>query len=299
MKILIFGASGFLGRSLLPRLLEDTYIKSITAITHETPLNIQSEEKLSVISVNDFFAVGSKAAQLRYDTVICLAGRTYSQTSDERIIKESNLDMPKRIVDMCIRVGTDHFILASSINVRLLNRHNRGYPLYKKSAEDYVAGSCLPYTILRPSLIFGPNDAGFSRLVRHIKKHRLMPVFGDGRKLEQPIHVNEAAAFFHQAAVSPAACAAVEIGGLEAMTYDDMLLKIAAALKRKIMLLHIPARPLCILMEFLERRGLGLPVNSEQIAHIDTDLDIDNASALRRYNVSLQPFDKLLAAMDL
>jgi NADH dehydrogenase len=171
--------------------------------------------------------------------------------------------------------------------------------LYKKAAEDYVAGSGLPYTVLRPSLIFGLEDAGFSRLVRHIKKHRLMPVFGDGRKLEQPIHVNEAAAFFHQAAVSPAAGTAIEIGGLEAMTYDDMLLKTAAALKRKIMLLHIPARPLCVLLEFLERHRLGLPINSEQIAHIATDLDIDNSAALRRYNVSLQPFDKWLAAMDL
>jgi hypothetical protein len=47
-------------------------------------------------------------------------------------------------------------------------------------------------------------------------------------------------------------------------------------------------------LEFLEQRGFELPVHSEQILHIDTDLNIDNTRALRRYDVKLTCFDDLL-----
>ncbi|MDR1946519.1 MAG: NAD-dependent epimerase/dehydratase family protein [Desulfovibrio sp.] len=295
MNILVIGASGFLGRSLLPLLLHDERVDSVTAITHNAPLPRQfTGSKLTALSVKKFFRPEFDRTERHYDTVICLSGRTYSQTRDEAVIRESNLDLPMRIINFCRERQAGHLILASSINVRFAAAHNRGYPLYKKQAEEYLAASGVPYTIFRPSLIIGRGDAGFSRLIRYIRNHRLVPVFGNGRKLEQPIHVDEAAAFFHQAAVFPPVNAVFEIGGMEAMTYNTMLFRIADILQRRIRLLHIPARPLYLGLTLLERIGLGLPVNSEQIMHIDTDLDIDNTKALQQYNVKLTAFECLL-----
>ena len=295
MNILIFGATGFLGRSLLPLLLGDERVESVTAVTHRTTLAPEvSGKKLTSVSGDDFFSARATAAKAGFDVVICLAGLTHSRTTNENEMRKANLDVPLRIIDFCGAAGTGHVILASSINARLAQTRQRGYAFYKKRVEDHLVASGLPYTIFRPSLIFGRGDEGFSRLVRHIKKHRLMPVFGDGQKLEQPIHVDEAAAFFHQAAVSPPANGIFEVGGLEAMSYDAMLLRIADVLQRRIKLFHIPAAPLCMALEFLEQCGLELPIHSEQIVHIDTDLDIDNTRALRRYDVKLTCFDDLL-----
>ncbi|MDR2123906.1 MAG: NAD-dependent epimerase/dehydratase family protein [Desulfovibrio sp.] len=295
MNILIFGATGFLGRSLLPLLLNDQRVDAITAATHNVPLpRTLAGNKLTTLPVEEFFYTDPDRAHQFYDTVICLSGRTYSQTRDETAIRESNLDLPKRIIDFCLERQVKHFILASSINVRFAAEHNRGYPLYKKQAEEYLTASGIPYTIFRPSLIFGKGDEGFSRLINYIQNHRLVPVFGDGQKLEQPIHVDEAAAFFHQAALSPPADTVFEIGGLEAMTYDAMLLKIAEVLQRRIRLVHIPAGILYRVLCLLEHLGLGIPIHSEQIMHIDTDLDIDNTKALQQYHVKLTAFEDLL-----
>jgi NADH dehydrogenase len=295
MNILIFGATGFLGRSLLPLLLGDERVESITAVTHRTALAPEvAGKKLICVSNDAFFSARATTVKADFDVVICLTGLSYSTTTNENKIKEANLDVPLRIIDFCREIGAGHVILASSINARLARTRQRGYAFYKKQVEDHLVASGLPYTLFRPSLIFGRGDEGFSRLIDHIKKHRLMPVFGDGRKLEQPIHVDEAAAFFHQAAVSRSADDILEIGGLEAMTYDAMLLRIADVLQRRIKLFHIPSAPLCMALEFLERRGIELPIHSEQIAHIDTDLDIDNTRALQRYEVKLTCFDDLL-----
>ena len=298
MNILIFGASGFLGRNLLPRLLGDSRVARVTAVTHRTPLALNAaDDKLTCLAVEDFFSSQASASRQSFDVVVCLCGRTYSQTSNEAIIKNSNLDTPVRIIDRCRDIGVGHIILASSINARLYaEKYSRNYSLYKKMVEEYLVASGLPYTIFRPALIFGAGDAGFSRLVSHIRKFTCVPVFGDGQKLEQPVHVRETADFFYQAALSSPANAIFEIGGLEAMTYDEMLSKIAAALKRRINLLHIPIKPLLLTLSFMERLGLSLPINSEQLLHIDTHLAIDNSPALRCFDVTLRPFEELLPA---
>jgi NADH dehydrogenase len=296
MNVLIFGASGFLGRALLPLLLSDGRVVRVTAVTHRRPLSLNLDTpKLDTLALEDFFRPGVPAGRQSFDVVICLCGQGYSQTANEAVIKNANLDIPVRIIDYCRTVETGHVILASSINARLAgSKFSRSYSKYKKIVEDYLAASGLPYTIFRPALIFGPGDAGMSRLVRYIQKYRLVPVFGDGRKLEQPIHVDETADFFHRAALSTPANTIFEIGGHKAMTYNEMLSKIASVLRRRVRLLHIPIKPLFMTLSFLERLGLGLSVNSEQLLHIDTHLDIDNSPALRRYEVNLSPFEELL-----
>jgi hypothetical protein len=56
--------------------------------------------------------------------------------------------------------------------------------------------------------------------------------------------------------------------------------------------LHIPASPIYRILSFLEYIGLHLPISSEQILHIDTDLNIDNSPALNTYRVDMRSFEE-------
>ncbi len=285
----------------MPLLLHDPRVTSIKAVTHRAALPQEwMGEKLTARTVDEFFSGEDMASHKgHYDVALCLCGRTYSQTSDEAVIQDANASMPIKVVDFCRKAEVRHMILASSVNVRLLDCHKRGYPLYKKMAEDHLIASGVPFTIFRPTLIFGDGEGGVAKLVKHMQKYRIMPVLGDGQKLEQPIHVQEAAEFFYKAAMTPPENGIFEIGGLAAMTYNMMLQKIASFLKRKITLLHLPIRPFTLTLDFLERRGCGLSVNSEQLVHIDTDLDTDNQPALQHYPVKLRPFDEWLSTLRL
>ncbi len=63
----------------------------------------------------------------------------------------------------------------------------------KLDAERAVRESGLPWTILRPSIVYGPGDHYFSTLAQMIEKGPVVPVFGDGRALSAPIHVDDLA----------------------------------------------------------------------------------------------------------
>jgi NADH dehydrogenase len=292
MNIIIFGASGFLGGNLLPLLLEDEKIKNILIVTHTAPLNFtNSSKKLFVVSQKEFFLQNFDYKDFYESTVICLSGN-YSPKSSNAALREANFEIPRRIIDFLGKTVIRHFILASSVNVRLAAAN--GYARYKREIENYIMSCGIPYTIFRPSLLFGRGDTGLSKIINFIRRFPVVPVLGDGKKLEQPIHVSEAAAFFHQAVISAPVNQILEIGGLQAMSYNDMLITIAGTFRRNKMLLHLPARPVYRILSFFENIGLRFPVNSEQILHIDTDLDIDNGPALSRYHVKLRPFKEWL-----
>jgi NADH dehydrogenase len=292
MNIIIFGATGFLGWNVLPLLLKDERVEKILAVTHSTRLNTAAgAEKLFTVSQDEFFSSCFDSKGLLGAVVICLAG-DYSSTSDDSALREANFETPKKIIDSLGKDIMRHFILASSINTRFAGYG--GYAQYKREIETYLVSSGIPYTIFRPALIIGKSGAGLSKIIDYVKKLPVIPVFGDGKKLEQPIHITEAAEFFYQAALSAPANQIIEIGGLNAMTYNDMLFTIAGAFNRSIKLLHLPARPFYLLLSFLEHLGLRLLVSSEQVLHIDTDLNIDNAPALSRYCVGLRPFREWL-----
>ena len=63
----------------------------------------------------------------------------------------------------------------------------------KLDAERWVKTSGVLWTILRASIVYGPGDHYFSRLVQMIKTGPAVPVFGDGRALSAPIHVDDLA----------------------------------------------------------------------------------------------------------
>jgi NADH dehydrogenase len=289
MNILVFGASGFLGRSLMKFLIGDKNITMITAAIHKNTLPKElHSEKVREAAVNEL--LGNIKPEENYDVVVSLTGKKDTPKNGAAAMEEANIETPKRIVDFCKNNNVKHLILASSINTRILK--SKGYAEHKRRLEVYLQNSGAPYTIFRPALIFGPGDSGLSRVWQFIKKIPLAPVFGDGKKLEQPIYVEEAACFFYKAVFSAAKNRVYEIGGLKAYTYNDLMYAIADGVGRKIALVHIPAGLSVKILTFFEKLGLMLPVSSEQIMHIDMNLDIDNSFALKEFSVELKPFEE-------
>lgn len=286
MDMLIFGAAGFIGRHLLEFLIRDKTVSHITAVIHHRRLPPELCGG-KVHEINDTETLPEKS----FDAVILLTGM-YTPKAGVKTLRIANLETPKKIVDFCKKSKSKQVIFASSINVRL--SESKGYAAYKREMEAYLIHSGVPYTIFRLALVFGDGDTGLSRIYHFIKRFPFVPVFGDGRKLEQPINVQEAAEFFYRASLLQPENKIYEIGGLKAYSYNGLMKAMAEVIGKKIAIPHIPARPVFRTLCFLESLGLRLPVNSEQILHIDRDLDINNLSALEKFGVELKPFEEWL-----
>lgn len=112
----------------------------------------------------------------------------------------------------------------------------------------------LPYAILRPTVIFGEGDILINNIAYLLRRLPVFGVPGNGQYRLQPIYVEDLADLAVQAAQSTAPLEWDAVGP-ESYTYEALVRTIAAALGRRVRLIHLPPR-----VVYLASRLLGLLV---------------------------------------
>jgi uncharacterized protein YbjT (DUF2867 family) len=187
--ILITGATGFVGRALLRRLLEEGRQVGclLRPSSHERHLP-PGAVRVATGTLQDLPAL--RVAMHGADTVVHLVGARRKQ--DGHTAEWINHQGTVNLVEAALDAGVRHLIYLSHIHAD----RNSAYPLLrgKGAAEAAIRASGLTYTILRSSLIFGPDD-GFTTLLAMLLKviPFLFPLPGDGKTRFQPIHVDDVA----------------------------------------------------------------------------------------------------------
>jgi NADH dehydrogenase len=153
------------------------------------------------------------------------------------------------------------------------------YSHSKLLGERQVQASGVPYTILRPSLLFGDGDEFMVTLAGLVRAFPVVPVPGDGKTLFQPLAVEDCARCLALCLQEPRHVGQTyEIGGPERLSYDEIIRLIARVLRTRRKLLHVPLplmRPLVGLMDALLPRP---PATPEQLKNlrIDNVTDIES-----------------------
>jgi uncharacterized protein YbjT (DUF2867 family) len=111
----------------------------------------------------------------------------------------------------------------------------------KWRAEEAIRGSGITYTILRPSWIYGPGDHSLNRFVGFSRRLPFIPQIGNGRQLLAPVFVDDVGALAADALVTPAAeNVALDVGGPETLTMDEIVRTALRVLGRRRPILHAP-----------------------------------------------------------
>jgi len=149
-----------------------------------------------------------------------------------------------------------------------------GYLNAKWRAEEAVRASGIPWTIFRPSVIFGPGDGFITVLARLIKRAPVIPVVGDGASKFQPVSAPEVAAAFARALADPATAGQIyELGGGAIYTYEEMLDVIAAELGKRKRKIHLPVKLMMPVVKLSAPlpQALRPPVTTEQLKMLALD----------------------------
>ena len=141
----------------------------------------------------------------------------------------------------------------------------------RTAAEAQIRNSKLRWTILRPTMIYGSDrDRNICRLIRAIRRYPILPVFGSGDYLMQPVYVADLAFAIVNAANSAVAeNKEYNVSGREPLTYNELVHTVARQLGRKIRLVHFPAKPAVKVLRGMERMGVRLPIKAEQIERLN------------------------------
>ncbi len=277
MKVLVTGATGFTGSRLIPLLLQNGFqVRALTRPTSDrTPLSALKVEWV----IGDLSDAQALTVALRdVDALVNIASLGFGHAYN--IIASAKAAGVKRGI----------FISTTAIFTQL----NAGSKSVRLAAEEAVQASGLDYTILRPTMIYGsPRDRNMWRLIRLLKVTPVMPIFGDGESLQQPIFVDDVAQAVLLALQNDAAIGkSYNIAGKVPLTYNQVIDTVALALRKRIWKLHIPYMPIVRALQFTEQMNIRLPIKAEQVLRLNEDKSFSYADAQRDFGFSPRSFEE-------
>ena len=238
--VTVFGGSGFLGRHLVQRLAATGARVTVAVRNPESALFLKPMGDVGQITpvgadVRDGPAV--VAAVQGADWVVNLVGILYE--TKRQSFSAIHAQGAERIAKAAKAAGAKRLVHVSAIGA---NRHSSAaYARSKAAGEAAVAAAYPAATILRPSIIFGPEDDFFNRFAAMARVSVALPLFGGGETRFQPVYVGDVAAAVVKALTDEGTAGTTyELGGPRVYSFRQLMELILAEIGRKRILLPLP-----------------------------------------------------------
>ncbi len=248
MKILITGAAGFLGAATV-RLAADRghHVRAMIRPSSDRSRVGLDKDQLFLADLNQFDLFPQALAGM--DAVIHCAAITSEGKPDLERSRKVNVEGTARLFDAARAAGVRRWVQISSMSA-----HPRCASVYgttKMAADEYVRKAATPphWTILRPSLIYGPGGKGLVHKTTEIlKKLPRLPILGSGESLLRPVFVTDVAdAALRCLELEIAKGKTYMIGGADEVSLNEFMVRLAQAAGHPKPLFHLPL-PLCAVM---------------------------------------------------
>lgn len=163
-------------------------------------------------------------------------------------------------------------------------------------AEEALARSCpalgIAWTVFRPTLIYGGGlDRNVTAIARFIRRFHFFPVVGDGRGRRQPVHADDLAASCLLALDVPETYArAYNLTGGSILSYQEMVGVVFDGLGRRQRILHLPLPVLRMLLRCVALLPGYSYVTADMADRMNRDLCFDATEAAQDFGYSPRPF---------
>ena len=235
--VLVTGASGYVGRRLVPALIEAGY--TVRALVRD-PARAALPSTVEAVKGDVTDASALATAFRDVSTVVNLAAVTADRRPPRGGYDAVNADGPANVVAAAREVGVERIVQIGGIDTstgppgRYLAGRRRG--------EAAIVDSGIPWAVLQPSIMFGGPDAAFVHAMAGlVKRAPVVPVPGDGKLLLQLVWVEDVVRCLVTLVRDRTMLGRHPIGGPDELTYDEQLDIIGSALgKKHVRKLHLP-----------------------------------------------------------
>ena len=286
MRVLVTGATGFLGRRVVDALLAQDH--QVRCLVH-TP---GKEERLPACdldihygSVLDMAAL--RAATYDLDAVVHLVAviRERGTATFDAVNRQGT----HNVAAVAAEAGVGHFIHVSAIGAQ--DQSIYPYLHSKWLGEQEVERCGIPYSILRPSILFGAGDEFITTLAALARVLPAMPIAGSGANLLHPIAVEDMARCIVATANSEPSMGPIELGGPEHLTYLEVVQTVCLNLGVRRAVLPVPLSVMQGLARVMEALLPSPPATREQLrmAVLPNIAELD--SVYRRFDFHPRPLE--------
>src|ERR1017187_8468176 len=275
MKVLVTGATGFVGREIVRQLHECGQAIRILVRSRTSPRVQEAVARYGADTIpGDVLDAASLGRALSgMDAVIHLVG-IISEVG-ESTFENIHTHGTENMVAAACQAGVRRFVHMSALGTRPAAASR--YHQTTWAAEELVRHSGLDFTIFRPSLIYGPQDQFINLFARIIRLSPFVPLIGSSRARFQPVPVEAVAAAFVRSLGEPKPVAQTyDLCGTEAFTLSEIVDRILDIMQRRRLKLQVPlglAHCQAVVLEFKFRRLLrrASPLNRDQLIMLQED----------------------------
>ena len=238
--VTVFGGSGFIGRYVVEKLAKRGWMIRVAVRRPDDALFLKTAGQLGQIApiaanIRDQRSV--EAAVAGADAVINLVGILF-ESGPQRFAKVQ-AEGPGRIAAAAAAAGVRQMVHISAIGAD--SASPAAYGRSKAAGEQAVRAAFPAATILRPSIVFGPEDSFFNRFAAMTRLSPALPLIGGGRTRFQPVYVVDVADAVLAALERPdAAGQTYELGGPGTYSFRDLMQLLLQEIGRRRLLIPIP-----------------------------------------------------------
>src|SRR5215216_6357329 len=275
--VTIFGGSGFLGRNVVRELCKRDYRIRVAVRRPELVGHLQPGGKVGqvhAVQANLRYPASVEAALRDSHVAINLVGiltEGGAQTFDavqakgaETVAKAANA-VGARMVQVSA-IGADE-------------NSPSHYARAKAAGEKAVLAAAPSATILRPSLMFGPEDQFTNRFAALARISPFLPLIGGGVTRMQPVYVGDVARAVADAVDGKTTPGATyELGGPDVLTMREIMEIILKITERKRMLISLPFGLAKLQAQFLQFAPGPLKLTPDQVALLQSDNVVSDAA---------------------
>ncbi|MES2710372.1 MAG: complex I NDUFA9 subunit family protein [Pseudomonadota bacterium] len=272
----VFGGTGFIGRQVVQRLAREGYVVRVAGRDAEGAKRLQTQGGLGQVvhvraSVTDEAAVARALAGA--DVVVNLVGILFERRAGDfhRLQGEG----AGRVARLAAAAGVRAMVHLSAIGADAASPSL--YAQSKAEGEALVHAAFPAATILRPSVVFGPEDGFFNRFAGMAATIPLVMPVVSGSTRFQPVYVGDVADAVLAALTRPEAQGATyELGGPRVMSMRDVLSYVLSVTGRRRILVDAPMRLMEIQAGLLQHLP-NPPITRDQLLLLGKDNVADTA----------------------
>ena len=273
--ITIYGGSGFVGRYIARRAAKAGWRVRVAVRRPDEALFVRTYGvvgQVEPVACNLRDDTSVKAASTDADAVVNCVGILAPE--GKNTFRSVQAEGAARVARLAAENGVERFVQISAIGADA--KSDSDYARTKAEGEAAVLEHMPRAVILRPSIVFGPEDQFFNRFAGMARLGPVLPVVG-ARTRFQPVYVDDVAAAAMKGVEGAAEPGIYELGGPDVDTFRELMEIMLEVIQRRRWIVNVPfwaAKPMGWGFDLLGRLSLGLikgPLTLDQVRNLARD----------------------------
>ena len=239
-NILVFGATGQIGRNLIRKLTKKNYkVTAVTRNLHQKGYILKTQANpgyIDIVEANTFDIKILNELISKCDVCINLIGILFEKRKNT--FNNIHKNFPAILSNLCAENNIENFIHISALGID--SAKDSKYAKSKLDGEEKIKENFKKALILRPSIVYSVDDNFTTQFMTLLNRLPFFPLYYDGNTKFSPIHCTDMAEIISTMIDKKMNSQTIECIGPEQMTFREIINKLLTSINKKRLLIPIP-----------------------------------------------------------